>query len=191
MNYTWQRLEEIASIVREKTGYHAIVAGGAVRDTLHGNEVKDVDILIEKSRDEEDYTDSTTTEHIAGIVALAFGDRAMVTTSLIGYEASSPGDTYATFDVTTDKGEALNLIFVADIEEALNEFPDTISQVWLPGDGTVRMSDGHIDAVRTKAVLHTLDETAGSRGRARLDKLEAKFPDYAFVKVPALDRIEL
>lgn len=191
MNYTWQRLEEIAAIVREKTGYHAIVAGGAVRDTLLGVDVKDVDILIEKSRDEEDYTDSTTTEHIAGIIALAFGDRAMVTTSLIGYEASSPGDTYATFDVTTENGEALNLIFVADIEEALNEFPDSISQVWLGGDGAVSSSEAQRKTVYDRVVKHTLDTEEGSRGRARLEKLMRKFPGFEFVKVDALDRIEL
>lgn len=187
---TFNRLEEIGAIVREVTGYNAVVAGGAVRDLLHGNPIKDIDVFIEKSRDEEDYTDSTYTESLAKKVAKAF-DSYAVTTSLIGYEASSEGDTYATFDIEMPLPmPPLNLIFVADIEAALNEFPDTISQVWLDGSGKVVFSDGHQQAVQSQVIQHTLRDD-DERAQKRLRKLEGKFPNFKFEYVAELPKVSL
>jgi hypothetical protein len=45
MNLDIEKLQELCKTAREHLGTDCIISGGAVRDTLHGREVKDIDIF--------------------------------------------------------------------------------------------------------------------------------------------------
>lgn len=145
---TAQQLAEVQSIIREATGYNATVAGGAVRDLILDRPIKDIDVFIPRSRDEEVWGDHEQRKDV-GVIVTALGQiggRGVYRTTSESFYTSSDEQVYATYEVDTQYG-VVNLIFVSDLAEALNEFPDTLSQVYLTDDGDPDWSE-EFEAIR-------------------------------------------
>lgn len=153
------------------------IAGGAVRDMLLGRDVKDIDVFIKGvPYEERDFEDFTYERNTARRVAGEFGG-AVTTTSESGY---GDGDetTYATYDVSRgEDGPPLNLIFVTDLYDALNAFPDELSQAFIDEAGHVNTSAG-FDRIRMQ-VGQGREVYALTRlypGDERLTRLSKKYP---------------
>lgn len=161
-------LYRIQTLVREVTGYAAHVAGGALRDLRLGRPIKDIDVLIVRDRSEDVYSEHEQ-RYYARKVAKALGSE-LVTTSESGYPDGE--QVYATYEVAFE-GETVNLIFVSDLIDALNEFPDTISQVYLDDEGVPVYSEDFEEAVVRGVIVARLEE-----GNKRRERLSLKFPDF-------------
>lgn len=156
---TLEMLAQLQAILREMGGgYDITIAGGAVRDLLFGKPVKDIDAFIVRSREEDVYEEAPQ-RYDALRIATAL-DAELVTTSESGYPDGE--QVYATYELTLRdragllKLPTINLIFVEDFEAALNEFPDTISQVYLGDGGEPVFSDSFREAlVGNSNVVHT------------------------------------
>jgi tRNA nucleotidyltransferase/poly(A) polymerase len=182
---TIQQLAEVQSIIREVTGYSATVAGGAVRDLRLGKPIKDIDVLIQRSRDEDVYTDHEQ-RYVAKIAGAALQRKTFtgnLNTDLEGFRVTNESEypdgeqVYATYEVDTDYG-TVNLIFVSDLRAALNEFPDTLAQAMLLDDGRPYYSEEFNRSVAEKVVYHRLAEDT-----KRLPRMREKFPEYLWERV--------
>lgn len=156
--------------------YPAYVAGGVLRDLRLGKPIKDIDVFIARDRDEDVY-DAAEQRYYAKRIASALGAELRVT-SESGYPDGE--QVYATYEVDIAEG-TVNLIYVSDIDDALNEFPDTLAQAVMEDDGTVRYSDRFLRSESLGII-----ETRLEYDSPRVVRLSQKFPEYVWVYVGEL-----
>lgn len=185
---TLEQLYTLQAQLREVTGYPARIVGGAVRDTILGGPIKDIDVVIASNRDEDDWAENARkTRWAAQLVAdrLGLGHYQETSSTDSNKEgAPYPDDDglYATYNIERGEGQPfINLLFVEDEEEFLNGFPDTISQVALnerydtelsydasPGFEHARLG---LDSVYTRL----------EPDNPRVQRLSAKYPSLSWV----------
>lgn len=127
-----------------RSGFHPstmMVAGGAVRDTLMGVEVKDIDLFIEC-----DDLDSRLIKHA---IALLGG-------TVVAQDATATDNPYeGAFKVTTIKSpkfdQLIQLIQVADLRDHLNTFNIGLSKVSYNADG-LQLSKEFLTDVKNKTL---------------------------------------
>lgn len=163
------------------------IAGGAVRDALLGREVKDIDVFIAMG-EREDYEDFDAERDIARRVGKAMGndaDHLYTKTSESGYAAMQDEEqVYATYEVDAPGLPSLNLIFVQYLDDALNEFPDTLSQVYMQR-GQIITSEG-FDRAREailgrRGAIKVGIPTYLKAGNTRLTRLSEKYPEVMWL----------
>ena len=179
---TLDQLREVQNIVREATGYTAHVAGGAVRDLLYGRPIKDIDVFVERSR-EEDVYDEHPQRIPAQRIARALVGGPYAHAFRISSESEYPDgeQVYSTYEVDTSYG-VVNLIFVSDFRDAMHEFPDELSQAYIDDEGEVVTSEAFdrvkrtIDRGREVGVMTTLRP-----GNSRTARLSKKYPEVRWL----------
>lgn len=129
---TLEQLQELQQKLVGLCPFRVHIAGGAVRDVLFGKPVKDIDVFIVRSR-EEDQWEEAEQRMSAKRLATLLEAESFTITSESGYPDGE--QVYATYDLGMKDGPRINLIYVEDFAAALNEFPDTISQVYLDDEG--------------------------------------------------------
>lgn len=186
---TLDELREVQNIVREVSGYGAHVAGGAVRDLLYDRPIKDIDVFIPRSRDEDVYTDHEqrfVAKRIASALTgvkfmpqLGAEQEAFYVTSESEYPEGE--QVYATYEVDTRYG-VVNLIFVEDFVAAMNEFPDELSQAYIGDDGEVVTSEAFDRIKRTiDRGLEVGVVTTLRPGSPRIARLSPKYPEVRWI----------
>lgn len=175
---TLSQIAEVQSIVREATGYEATVAGGAVRDLRLGRPVKDIDVFVVRSR-EEDMYDAHPQRVPAKKAAKALGGTAFRSSSESEYPDGE--QVYSTYEVDTRYG-MVNLIFVEDLSAALNEFPDELAQAQLLDDGTPYYSEAfekHARNIERGLITGVLTNMLA--GNKRIERLSKKYPEVRWL----------
>lgn len=150
----------------------AIIAGGYPRDLQLGREPKDIDILVEWEN-KLDYDELTILADRLGYLCRDYSDRYddHEDEQLRRVVSLIPKVEQGQFDEVV----AIDVIFLnCTVFERIYNFPCTISEVWLVGDG-VAFSNAFCRAV-TKKVLYFRHNSA------EYDEYEARmksyFPDY-------------
>lgn len=179
-------LADLQEVLQGLTEYRVVIAGGAVRDTLFGKPVKDVDVFVVRSREEDDFSEAPQ-KYVARRIAKLL-NATIETTSEQAYVGNDE-EVYATYDLELSDKEypdlpRVNLIFVQDLERALNEFPDTISQVYLDEEGEPVYSDTFRDALvgNENQVFTRLPPD-----NRRVQRLQEKYGSMRWVQVPDND----
>ena len=154
----------------------AVLVGGAVRDTIFGREVKDLDFMV---LSEADVSGIETALSVTVSDVLGF-DR------LHGRsEYDADANVYRVFE-TADK--KLNILLVGDILHRVVTFPDSISQVIFDGD-SVLATQRFIDTASTHVITHSHEPQRELKADRRA-RIVAKYPDFSFKDV-AYDPLSL
>jgi hypothetical protein len=138
-----------------------VLVGGAVRDTLFRRTVKDLDFMSVNQQDPLCLGDA-----LGKPLLLCLRDR------MGERDAYEPNSCLLEAYETEDK--RVNLLMVKSIMGRIKEFPDTLSQCWFDGR-YVYGTQGFCSTYLTHVVKyqHTMKPD-------RLEKLKAKYPDFAF-----------
>lgn len=109
-----------------------VLAGGCLRDTFYGVEVKDLDFVIEVPVNEAMPFSPWIGEHQAAFGALFGGQRARYVEidNLWGYLNQDNG----IVDIVESPNKDVNFIFVRDIPTYTKQFPDSISKMVFDGE---------------------------------------------------------
>jgi hypothetical protein len=132
--------------------YHPdlLIIGGAVRDSLFGREVKDVDHIT---------TSSLTVQALVPLWNLK--------------NISDP--TYEDTDmVFQNEDKSKDLLFVTDLWHRVACFPDSISQCWFDGTNVYGTTE-FMKTYMTEIVTYASNIKA-----ERLGRLKAKYPEFTF-----------
>jgi hypothetical protein len=144
----------------------AVLVGGAVRDTIFGREVKDLDFMVLSDAD------------VSGI------ERALSVTvsDVLGFdrmqgrsEYDEDANVYRVFE-TEDK--RINILHVGDITSRVITFPDSISQIIFDG-AEVYVTQRFIDTARTHVITHSHEPQRELKAERR-ERIAAKYPDFEF-----------
>ena len=166
-----EKYSEVVNLFRQHIDPNGILAGGALRDTFYGREVKDLDFV------------ST-----AGIVPwspqlrdLVFPEHTFrwIPVELIeAYEGGPDENPGGLVDVIESTDKTINIIEVLDIARYTRNFPDSISEMVFDGTTvhtSARWRAGHANGGE---VYYNADRMKP----ARLEKLKLKYPDFAFLQ---------
>lgn len=148
---------------------NAVLAGGSLRDSFYGVEVKDLDFVVE-TENEWRYPVTPTSAWLPNI----WPDKQWQWANaeiLAEYEQAM--NEAGLLDVVKSTDDTVNFIIVRNIKQYTNHFPDSISEMVFDGEQVFvsqRWETGHANQeVYYKDIQP-----------ARLEKLQRKYPDWSF-----------
>lgn len=184
-NNVIEEYSEILTRFRQETGQaNAVLAGGCLRDTFYGVEVKDLDFIIECPRGVDGfYRYPIGPVHRSLDVLWPDKEFRYVNTDnydglpregehAIGIGGDSPA---GLLDVIESTDKKINIIMVKSIPQYTQQFPDSISQMVLDERG-VHTSSRWMDGHNGTAVHYRWDIKT-----PRLMKLKTKYPTWEFI----------
>lgn len=151
---------------------NAVLAGGSLRDSFYGVEVKDLDFVIDHRG--------------------ALDGRWPVTPGTLWLREIWPDKTWAWArgediefyvqqgngsglqDVVVSSDNTVNFIIVDDIKKYTNHFPDSISEMVFDGEQVVVSERWRIGNENGEVYYNHIQPN-------RLEKLQRKYPDWAFI----------
>ena len=175
-------LEGFIENAREFFGDSAIIGGGAPRDAIHGKPIKDIDIFVKI-----DDSDNGHKQFVSNCELFAGAIDGKLT-----WRETEPGytDHFNLADIEVDpdlfdngvvKIEVIALYI--DPANDVHAYDFGLSQVFVTPDGPFFSEKYAYDASdRTISYYHDIgrSEAAHYRSKARLARLRAKYPDWAF-----------
>ncbi|KGC37666.1 hypothetical protein DO62_5146 [Burkholderia pseudomallei] len=137
----------------------AVLVGGAIRDTYFIRNVKDQDYMTERG--------------LSGVTCMekALGRTMYPCITEARADYGSNGCLTAAYETVR---KDVNLLLVTSILGRIQEFPDSISQIWYDGQN-VKCTPAFIQTANTKVV--TYNERMSPE---RLTRIRAKYPDFQF-----------
>lgn len=172
MAYALNMLQALAA---DDAVIEARIVGGAVRDSILGVPIRDIDVLVQ-------FKDSANATVRRGAITAAFGDDV----DSVDAEAELYGEEEEIFQrVHTTIGFDFEFIDTGarSLDFVIDTYPDDISMVSMQADGTVVQSDKFIDALGTEVV--TVQYGHGPRTRKLMGKLPGfgfKYPDGTYIR---------
>lgn len=147
----------------------AVIAGGFVRDLMHGKTIRDIDVLL---LDKEGLDEFLGDNVMGSYLAL---------THDVGYEGMRDGDSKLLKQVWKNPSETIDFLVVEDVMEVIKDFPDDISQVWMVRNEDKSFTVDSLPAYEAAHRDHAIrisKRLLDTRGERRIGKLHAKFQDY-------------
>lgn len=191
--YDLRHLQSLSYEVRHLFGGEAIIAGGAVRDTVTGKPVKDIDIFVMLTDDDDKASEKFATA--CEKLAKELGGEVELDCSPEAY-----GGQFDLARITVkEEGEPDEIYEVIGIWE---EYPDNdvhdydfgLSQMFVTSSGLF-MTPAAAKDLQNKTItymhagkLRDLDNRL--RSKRRLARLRAKYSDWTFVGCETLDAME-
>ena len=172
MAYALNVLQELAA---DDAVIEARIVGGAVRDSILGVPIRDIDVLVQ-------FKDSANATVRRGAITAAFGDDV----DSVDAEAELYGEEEEIFQrVHTTIGFDFEFIDTGtrSIDDVIRTYPDDISMVSMRPNGDMVQSDPFIDALGTEMV--TVQYGHGPRTRKLMVKLPGfgfKYPDGTYIR---------
>ena len=191
--YDLRHLQSLSYDVRLLFGGEAIIAGGAVRDTVTGKPVKDIDIFVMLTDDD----DKASEEFAIACAKLAkdLGGELELDCSPESY-----GGQFDLARVTVKEEGAPDEIY--EIIGIWEEYPDNdvhdydfgLSQMFVTGRGLF-MTPAAAKDLQNKTITYMHASTIRDRdnrlrSKRRLARLRAKYSDWTFVGCETLDAME-
>ena len=155
------KYKSVVKLFQEYIDERAVLAGGAVRDTIFNVEVKDLDFVTQSA--------SVTPNDCK----LVWPDQEFHYIGNDEIEAYDNGDGII-IRVIESLDKTINVIKVEDIHEYIMQFPDSISRVWYNGD----FVDYGYDWLQT--IQDGTVEYRSDMKPERLEKLKTKYPTLDF-----------
>lgn len=191
--YDMGELHSLSYMARLIFGGETIIAGGAVRDTVTGKPVKDIDIFVMLSGD-DDKASAKFAESCAKLAKELKGELEM---------DASPESYGGTFDLARitvkEEGEDDKIYEIIGIWE---EYPDNdvhdydfgLSQMFATGCG-IFMTPAAAKDLQNKTITYMhagrwREEDNRLRSKRRLARLRAKYSDWTFVDCEILDALK-
>ena len=162
-----EKYSEVVNAFRRHIDPNGVLAGGALRDTFYGREVKDLDFVT--TRDLAPQAQSLRT---------VFPDYTFrwIPVEQVGHYAEGADNPSGLIDVIESTDKTINIIEVQDIARYTRNFPDSISEMVFDGTTVYTSARWSIGLVNDE-VYYNADRMT----QARLDKLQLKYPDFAFL----------
>jgi hypothetical protein len=206
MSLDIEKLRKLCEYARYHLGADCIIAGGAVRDTLHGRPVKDIDIFVKVSPDEV-----RAPVDFGGFRAFEANDTPFRQrcATLAKYFASLPGgENVSTGYQTHDKASAGELLDVVDITgtpypvqimalatdpvDDVQKYDFALSQCFVTPSGLF-YAERYLGDANGLTVTYTGDAEIGSAGFSRsvkrYQRLHAKYaPEWRFENCEVLNK---
>lgn len=151
----------------------AVIAGGALRDLMHGRPIKDVDIFIPVSKD---YIGSLDAAYEAMWDAFAGEDITLDEQTQYGVRTleDKDRDLYAIFKLV--KRDKYDLILCTPEAARIETFDINICQITYDGQH-IRTTGAFAHGFLTKT-LKVMNVNRTDRNKARLERIQQKYPDY-------------
>lgn len=150
---------------------NAVLAGGCLRDTFYGVEVKDLDFVVEWDED----------RHYPVVPAMSVwltqiwpDKRFQWANADLIHHYIQENDGSGLLDVVKSTDDTVNFIITTNIKRYTNHFPDSISEMVFDGENvsvSQRWEQGNNDVV----VYYNMDIQPN-----RLEKLQRKYPMWVF-----------
>lgn len=172
MAYALNMLQALAA---DDAVIEARIVGGAVRDSIMGIPIRDIDVLVQ-------FKDSARAQIRRDAITAAFGDDV----DSVDAEAELYGEEEEIFQrVHTVIGYDFEFIDTGtrSIDDVIRTYPDDISMVSMRPNGDMVQSDPFIDALGTEVV--TVQYGHGPRTRKLMVKLPGfgfKYPDGTYIR---------
>jgi len=161
---------DIMARFQAEFGPDSILAGGAVRDALFNIPVKDLDFLTRS------VIDLSNINHVAQLKRVFPDDE--FTTIYNSQENTEEYPDVDTIELTLENADkTINIMCVAEIMPHIDQFPDSISQVWFDGK-LVHFKPAWLDVIGSGVVYYT-DRLTDER----MTKLMRKYPDMTWEKI--------
>lgn len=162
-------------------GAKVIMAGGAVRDLIHGVYPKDLDFCVLADATCDSYDDLLTTAE----GALSLLDNVKVLSSSSAYREGS--DLRLAYVIKFEyMGMQCDLIQYVEEDATCNprgqvsHFDANINMVWMDSTGNIVLEPEALEVVTRRTAITKLARAfMGDGDRARLDYLHQKYPQYA------------
>ena len=162
-NNVIETYSEILERFRQATGQrNAILAGGCLRDTFYGVEVKDLDFVVQRYWPGAEMLRQMWPDKRFRYIARDF-------------EYDVPNNPAGLLDVLESEEKDINIIIVQDIPRYTNQFPDSISQMVFDGEQVI-VSDKWRAGELAGTVNYKWDIKT-----PRLMKLKTKYPNWEFI----------
>lgn len=154
----------------------AIIAGGALRDIFFNKPVKDVDIFVELDRDTIN-TDTFLEEVANTLESVLEEDSDVKLIAASTYSGTDlDRDILCIFNIVVNS-KTYDIIFIArGSVPAVEKFDVNICQIYYDGYKVITTS-AFDDCVETKTIK-VLNVNRKDRGRKRLERMQAKFPEF-------------
>ena len=155
----------------------AVLAGGCLRDTFYGVEVKDLDFILEAPPGAAPFPVTPESQWIREIWPDKQWQWAAAAEVDYDMGEENPG---GLIDVVKDTEDTINFIIVSSIPQYTHQFPDSISKLVFDGE-RVHYANEWMVGHNTSTVFYR-----PNIGNVRLEKLQRKYPNWVFQR----DRVE-
>lgn len=148
---------------------NAVLAGGCLRDTFYGVEVKDLDFVVEWDENHHYPVAPALSQWLTQI----WPDKR--------FQWAGQQDVYleenngsGLLDVVKSTDDTVNFIITTNIKRYTNHFPDSISEMVFDGEQVVVSQRWEIGNENGEVYYNHIQPN-------RLEKLQRKYPDWAFI----------
>ena len=172
-NNVINQYRDVVNAVRQHVP-NAVLVGGALRDTVYGKEVEDLDFVVGTNNGVFAVTPITPW------LREVWPDKQFQFIPIPEFQAEYGANLFddnpaGVMDVIESTDKTINMIIVHDITRYTHQFPDSISQMVFDGE-QVHTSRLWNSAVMMNRVYYKEDIKP-----ARLEKLRRKYPDTLFM----------
>lgn len=151
--------DEVHSVRRELPD--AVLVGGAIRDTYLGRPVKDRDFM--------------TTRPLAGnLFNPGLCGNAMRSCLIQHHNSAYEGDSGCMICAYENSDKSVNVLLVSSILGRIQEFPDSLSQIWYDGE-RVFCTPEFSRTLETRVITYK-----PNMSEERLARIKSKYPDFKF-----------
>ena len=164
-----------AKIIRDelckKFNTDAVIAGGALRDSVTGKPVKDIDIIIHGDEKTDYFGYLSKLEGIKTVV-----NKSTENSSYNSYSGYGSGDIIVVFGLTFEDPDLLPIDIIvhgSSVGERIRTFPCNAAMIWLNRRGTSINARDEFELFSTQKELH-LYPTANQKYK---DKILLKYPE--------------
>jgi hypothetical protein len=196
MSLDIEKLQELCRTARDHLGVDCIIAGGAVRDTLHGREVKDIDVFARfefgpGAASEDQFLDRCRS--LAAFWKAHPGGENIEAHRLDGAKTSTEGELFSVVQITGAPFTVEVIALNCDPVDRVQRFDFALSQCFVTPGGLF-YTERYLGDANGLTVTYTgtRDVTSSifANSVARYKRLKAKYaPEFKFLDCELLDKV--